>query len=351
MLKLNRRQFSAALASTLGIAPFARPVLAQDGQGVIMLAFPGGTSAAWQTYYVDPFVAETGVDAKIVEMTDPIGWYMGRNEEFNCSIANPVDYTLYEQGLIEPVNVADFPVMQDIPEIYWTPVADGQVLGMPVYQQVYGIAINTDYVEEDEITSWMDLTKSDYKGKVAVGGFADIYEVPWFSKLAGGSEADIEAGLDMYAKVMDNALTVPGSMSQMLQLLERGDVTVAPLYSARAWSSIKSGDSKLKLIFPKEGVPLIPYHLEMSKNGPDLEAAKQFLAFAGSAGPSKKVASEIGYFPVNEKAAFPEDIEEVFGITAEQYREALRPMDYVTIGKNRLELRDRVDQIHANMGR
>lgn len=348
---IDRRRFG-----TLALGALAAPALlgrsaAQSRQGVIMLAFPGGTSAAWKQFYCDPFTAASSIPAQIVEMTDPTSWYMGRGSEFNCSIANPVDYALYQQGKVEAMKIADYPILQKIPEAFWTTVDADHVLGMPVYQQVYGIAINKNHVKPGEITSWLDLAKPEYKGKIGMGGFADIYEVPWFSKITGGSEANQESGLELYEKIAANLLTIPGSMAQMVQLLQRGDVIAAPFYSARVWTLKKAGETAIDMVIPEEGVPLIPYHLQLSSSGPDMEAAREFATFAAGAEPSTKAADALGYFPVNSEAAFPADFEALMGVTPEQWSAKVVPMDYVAIGQTRLEMRDRIDQINANIGK
>lgn len=350
-MQMNRRRFGTMALGALAAPGLARRAAAQSRRGVVMLTFPGGTSAAWKKFYCEPFSAASGIPAQIVEMTDPTSWYMGRGSEFNCSIANPVDYALYQQGKVEAMKIADYPILQKIPEAFWTRVDAEHVLGMPVYQQVYGIAINRNFVKPGEITSWFDLAKPQYKGKVGMGGFTDIYEVPWFSRITGGSETNQESGLELYRKIAANLLTIPGSMAQMVQLLQRGEVIAAPFYSARVWTLKKSGQTAIEMVIPREGVPLIPYHLQLSRSGPDMDAARRFATFSAGAEPAARVADAIGYFPVNREAAFPGDFQALMGVTPEEWAARVVPMDYVAIGKTRLQMRDRIDQINANIGK
>ena len=348
-MQFTRRRFGQLALGAAAAPALARPVFAKSREGVIMLAWPGGTSAAWNEHYLDPFHAKTDIPVKMVEMGDVTPWYMGRGSEFNTVISNPASFRFYQRGKIEPISIADFPVLQKVDKSFWTPVDDDHLLGMPVYQQAYGIAINTDYVAEGEITRWSDLAKPEYKGKTAIGDYAHIYEVPWFAKLNGGDEDNLEPGFEMYREVVANVLTIPGSMSQMMQLLQRGDVIAAPFYSARIWDMIKKGATNIKIVFPEEGVPLLPYHLEMSKAGPDLDAARAFLAYSGGAGPAERVAGALGYFPVNADASYPDDFEAMMGLTVEAYKARLRRLDYVKLSANGTENRDRIDQINAQV--
>ena len=350
-MKLSRRHFGQLALGAAAAPMLTRPAFAQSGEGIIMLAWAGGTSAAWTENYLNPFSKETGIKTKMVEMGDVTPWYMGRGSEFNVVISNPASMRFYEDGKIEPIAIADFPVLDKIDKSFWTYVDEDHLLGMPVYQQAYGIAINTDYVDEGEITSWYDLAKPEYKGKTALGNYAHIYEVPWFATLEGGSETDLKPGFEMYKKVVENVLTIPGSMSQMTQLLQRGDIVAAPFYSARVWDMIKKGATNIKIVIPKEGAPLLPYHIEMSKTGPDLDAARKFLAYSGGAGPAERVAGALGYFPVNEDAAYPAEFEEIMGLPVEEYKSKLRRLDYVTLSKNGRDNRDIIDQINAGVGR
>ena len=123
------------------------------------------------------------------------------------------------------------------------------------------------------------------------------------------------------------------------------------LFSARVWTLKKSGDNTLDFIIPKEGIPLIPYHLQMSKAGPDLEAVLELAKYAGGIEPAQNVADSLGYFPVNDDAKWPADFREIMGVSIDEYKSKLRQMDYIQIGKTRQQVRDQVDQINAKFSR
>ena len=188
----NRRQFTSAGLALAAASFFSGIARSQARKGVILLGFAGGTADAWRRFYAEPFQKQTGIPAKVIEVSDPTPWYIGRGTEFNSSVTSGVDYPLYERGLVEPIKIADFSVLKKIPEIYWTKIDDKLLLGMPVYQGSYGIAINTKFIKPGEITSWFDLTNPKYKGKIAANRFSEVYDIPWFAKISGGSEVNQE---------------------------------------------------------------------------------------------------------------------------------------------------------------
>ncbi len=140
---------------------------------------------------------------------------------------------MQREGLLETFDPADFPAVASTLPAYRLTTPEGRLLGVPVYFQYYGIAVNTDLVTPGQITSWKDLAAPQWKGQIAITRpiYTSIYDLTICAYVEGGNERTIEPGLDLFKRIAANAMTVYSSMAQMNQLLARGEVAAAPYYA------------------------------------------------------------------------------------------------------------------------
>lgn len=150
------------------------------------------------------------------------------------------------------------PNMKLIPDHYWR--EDNKGIGM--YDTPIGILYNTNYVKEPP-TSWADLLKPEYKGKLA------LWDYTWYMPVmlsygAGADEHNIDPGFQQLSEHVDSIHSVYTANDQMKNLIVSGDVWFSPWYTGISSIWIDEG-APLAWAEPKEGTVAFPAYLEIVK--------------------------------------------------------------------------------------
>lgn len=321
---LNRRSVLAGGASLLAAPYIIRPAFAQVKGEIIQANFGGGVATAFQKSYGNTFTAKTGIPFRIVEVPSTETALISNADApiFNSSYHSYSGaMNLYNKGIIEPLAIADYPILQEVPENLLPMVDDKHVAGMPIQFIFYGIAHNKDLSKREDFKSWQGLVDPKWKGQISFTKpvFASLYDVPWYSKMLTGDQKQLDAGIEHYAKVSRNALTAYTSMAQNQQLLERGDVVASAYYSSRIWDLKVSGVDNVDILLPEEGALMIPYVFVIPKNAPHAEAAREFVAFAGTVEPQEATLALTGTMPTNKSAKIDNElIKSRLGVTRDE---------------------------------
>lgn len=353
---ISRRPFLGLFALAGLPATLPMPAIAQSrgSARITMAAFGGGTGEAWKTNWGGPFAAETGIEVRVVEVpsTESALISGARQQQYNASIHSYAGASrLYKMGITEALKISDFPVLQEIPRQHWLMADADHVIGIPTYFQYYGVAFHRGQARAEDFRSWRNLTDAKWRGKLAVTRpvFASLYDLPWLSHVAGGNIAAFDRGLPLFRDIARNALTVYTSMAQMNQLIQRGEVTAAPYYSARIWAAKREGTTDLDMVIPTEGAMMIPYILVVPKNGPFPEAARRFANWSGGAPPVERAAEATGYLPLNSAARLTEGAQRLLGMPIEALNARIMNPDWNVIEAKREEAVALLEQTIAQL--
>ena len=123
-------------------------------------------------------------------------------------------------------------------------------LGVTVFLTGGGISYNPDKIKS--ITSWTDMYRPEYKGRVAMsdGGFMPFAMA---SVADGGDPNDIKRGVDIWAKYKDNIGAWAASEGQRAEMVSSGTMWLTPSYGAWAEQERVKGRT-LKFAAPEEGM-------------------------------------------------------------------------------------------------
>jgi putative spermidine/putrescine transport system substrate-binding protein len=142
---------------------------------------------------------------------------------------------------------------------------------------VSGILYNTDKIKTPP-TSWTDLWKPEYKGRVA------FFDYDWTTNgliptasLNGGSEDNIEPGMKIFAEAAKagHIHSMFTSNSQLQQLLVSGEVWLAPYVRGVALPWAAQG-APIAYAVPKEGQIAFPEGFQMVRgSSPEQQKAAQ----------------------------------------------------------------------------
>ena len=110
-------------------------------------------------------------------------------------------------------------------------------------------------------TSWADLSKSEYAGKLAIGdisGTSGVQLLMALNRLKGGTIENMDAGFDAIKPLAKSSVTLYTQADQITSLFERQEIAMAVWYADRAGSAIDKG-LPLAVAYPKEGaVGILP---------------------------------------------------------------------------------------------
>lgn len=182
-------------------------------------------------------------------------------------------------GLIQKLDHARLP-MQSFSPAYLNPSYDvGNVYTIPFEAGTSSIVVNTDKVPE-AITSWNDLWKPEYKGRIVA--IDDSREIIGATLLTLGYDPNTtdrtqieEAGAKL-KQLMPNVVRWD-SDSPKTELLD-GTADIGVVYSAEALLAQRENPA-MKYVFPKEGPMLWQDNWGIPADSPHEDAAYAFLNY------------------------------------------------------------------------
>jgi putative spermidine/putrescine transport system substrate-binding protein len=164
-----------------------------------------------------------------------------------------------QDGMWLPLNPAKIPNMNDIYPAYRRPGDHG--VGNSI--SPIGIAYNKEKVKTPP-TSWADVwSNPEYKGRVILFDYLWPYTgVIQAAKTAGGNEANLDPGMEIWAKHTDQILALVTSTQQAQNLIARGDawVTIWAKGNVQQWAD---AGVPVEFVVPKEGVIAFPLFFQM----------------------------------------------------------------------------------------
>lgn len=224
---------------------------------------------------------------------------------------SPVAIRAEEEGLTEAISKENIKALGNIDERYLINEHSVPVLGYSV-----AVGYNTDIFKEKgwgAIDSWNDLVNSDYKGMTAFPDVSSNSGFTMFLSLAkanGGGIDNMEPGMvkgkelaaysDTFYK---NSTQIQPAMQQGASVTVQASYTIAGLYDAGV---------PIKMVIPKEGVPLQAIVATVVKNSKNKQAAEDFINFMVTEDSQKQIA-EIAFYPVVKDVKLPEKYDSIIG--------------------------------------
>lgn len=182
---------------------------------------------------------------------------------------------------------------------------------LPYVYGLTGIGVNSAEIDPNQLTSWADLWKPEFKGKVLL--MNDAREVFHIAHLLNGTspnsedEAEIKAAYERLTQLVPNVLVFNSDSPEMPYL--QGEVAVGMQWTGSAHRA-KSENPDLKFIFPKEGAVIWMDNYAIPKNAKNKAAAHKFIDFLLRPESAKEVIETMGFSMPNEnvKALLSEEM-------------------------------------------
>ncbi|WP_341911048.1 extracellular solute-binding protein [Ferrovibrio terrae] len=279
-------QFTRRSVLTMGSAAMAMgamggiPQMARAAGSIVATTYPGSFDEAFKSV-VGPAMAKNSGGGSVsfspLLNVDQIGKIQASRN------APPFDVVLFDEGPLIPAIEADilekFPVEKsksyaDIPEAFRDPRGYAPVITV----QLIGIAYNPKKIKTPP-TSWEDLWKPEYKGRVGITGLGSSLGTAFMveiAKLHGGSETNVEPGFAAIQKLLPNVGAIAPSPGALAALFQQGEIDIAFNY----WNNVALLAAKgvdIAFAKPKSGAVVVRSSAQIVKNNQNSKLVLDYL--------------------------------------------------------------------------
>ncbi|MFF7652324.1 polyamine ABC transporter substrate-binding protein [Streptomyces sp. NPDC007983] len=266
---------------------------------------------------VEPFEKKTGI-----KVTVETGANADRLTKLRVNKANPTTDVVMitdlfaamgqKQGLFEKIDPKKIPNLAKIHDFARS--TDGY--GPAYTYQLLGTLYRTDRFAEPP--TMKDLWDAEHKGKVAVPDMSTSAGMPFLEAVSatyGTGPKDSDAGFEKLSDLKPNVLKYFNRSTELVSLLERGEVDMAPGLDLFAVDPVKSGKPLAWAPFDK-GRYVAANTAQIVKGSGNKAGAEKFIDYLLSADVQEKAAATFDDKPVNKDAELPESIAKVSGKAA-----------------------------------
>lgn len=340
----SRRSFGLGLAAaaTLG----AGGARAQARGSVVTTTYPGGFEEAFRQIVVPGVRRMTGLDLTVTPMLA-----VDQVAKITAARANPpFDVVIFDEGpMLASLNqdiIGKFPSagarhFADLPAEF-RGVDD---FGPVVTVQPVGIAYNPKKVAKP--TSWNDLWKREYKGRVGLTGMQSSLGTAYMceiAKLHGGGEKNFEPAYAKVKELLPNLGALAPSPGALAALFQQGEVDIAPNYY-NAVMILKSKGVDIEFAVPTTGSVAVRTSLHIVKNARNVEGAAAYIDAMLSPDIQGPLMEKPWYFvATSNKVSFPAEMHPIFGTNVTEMMKRSVVLDWAEINKTRPQLIERFNR-------
>jgi putative spermidine/putrescine transport system substrate-binding protein len=180
----------------------------------------------------------------------------------------------------------------------------------PYLVMMFALTWNTKLAKKP--TSFRDLLKPEYKGRVAVPayGWYGIYWLHAFNKVLGGNEDNITPGIQTVAEIVKkNNAIIMENVDHGMKLFEREEIAIAPFWNGRTFALQDRGiPVALEYV---EGSIALGAGFAIMKGTAFSEAAQHFVNDSLDERFQLGMPRLFKYTPTNRSIKLPQDLERV----------------------------------------
>jgi putative spermidine/putrescine transport system substrate-binding protein len=339
-----RRQLlgSALTLSALQLFPNLSHAQARK---LVFATFTGSWEEAHRDVLVPAFKKATGQDMLLDAMlsVDQIAKVTAarNNPPIDVMLHDPGPaLTAIAQDLVEPFPVAGSKNYKDL-------IPEGQdPMGPSMFFQVVGLTYNPDKIKTPP-TSWGDLFKPEYKGRVGMTNLNSTLGTGFLVELArmhGGSEANVEPGFKAIETLKPNLAAVAANPGALAALYQQGQIDISP-GNFNAIQILKARGVPVEFVAPKEGAIAFKTSIHIVKNSPNKALAAQLIDVAISPEvQTKLMQAPYLVVPTNGKVKMEGEIAKVLAKDTAELKKKFVFQDWKKINEQRAAWIDRFNR-------
>lgn len=295
------------LLSSLLTATLALPASAED---LVVAIFGGSFVDNAKKCHAAPFEKATGATVKYVlgssvQTAAKLRATGGRAEFDVTYMDSQIVKQMTAEGLLQPLEPAKIAHWNDLYDVSKDP--GNQWVSLMFAGTT--IAYNTTLVKTPP-TSWADLWKPEYKGKLAIPDISGTSGQQFLiaaARLNGGSLENVTPGFEAIKKLKPNVQMMYTQPDQLIPLFERGDIAIAVWYTDRTGAAASKG-VPVAAAYPKEGAIGIVPTVSIPKGSQKKELAEKYIAVLLSPEGQLCYAQTQFAGPSNKKVKLPPDL-------------------------------------------
>ena len=207
-----------------------------------------------------------------------------------------------------------------------------------------GIVYNPTSVKTPP-TSWLDLWKPEYKGRVGITGLGSSLGAAWMveiAKLHGGSEKNIEPGFEAVRKLLPNVGAVAPNPGALATLFQQGQIDISFNY-LNAILPLAQRGVPIAITRPDSGWVLVRNSLHVIENSKNRDLAYAYVDTALSDEVQAQMAASPNFLaPTNKTVAFSSELQKIAKDNEELAKLTL--IDWKTLNPQRSALIERFNK-------
>lgn len=343
-LPLSRRNILGS-ALTLGAMQLFPGISRAQARKLVFATFTGSWEEAHRAVLVPAFKKVTGQDVLLDPMlsVDQIAKVTAarNNPPIDVMLHDPGPaLTAVAQGLVEPFPHAQSANYKDlIPEAQ-------DPNGPAMFFQVVGITYNPEKIKTPP-TSWADLFKPEYKGRVGITNLNSTLGTGFLVELArmhGGNEGNVEEGFKAIERLKPNLAAVAANPGVLAALFQQGQIDISP-GNFNAIQLLKARGVPVEFVAPKEGAIAFRTQIEIVKNTPHKELAAKLIEVALSPEvQTRLMQAPYLVVPTNSKVKLDGEIARVLVKDVAEMKKKFVFQDWAKINEHRAAWIDRFNR-------
>lgn len=340
----------AGLGACTSQAPSGGSGASQGGR-LVAATYQGNWEDAHRKILVPAFQKATSADVTLVPMfaVDQVARLQAAgaaNPPFDVAILDPGPLITAPKEEILQAFPSDLSKnFKDVLPRYQTSGGSGN-WGPIIGLQFVGIAYNPTKITTPP-TSWADLWKPEYKGRVGITNMSSTLGTGWMveiAKMNGGSEADLEPAFKAIKELLPNIAAVAPNLGALSTLFQQGEIDIAP-HNLSSIALLQSKGVDVDWVIPKEGSYAFGASMHVVKSPQSsVDLATAYIDAALSTEVQTAMA-EAPYFiaPVNKNAPLTGILAEKVASSFDDYEKYIY-QDWETISQNRSEWIERFNK-------
>jgi putative spermidine/putrescine transport system substrate-binding protein len=331
------RRDALSTALTLGALQLVPALSHAQARRLVFATFTG----SWEEAHRDVLVPHFRRNNNNAEMTlDPMLSVDQIAKVTAARNAPPIDVMLHDPGpalvaigqdLVDPFPVASSKHYGDL-------IAEAQdPMGPAIFFQAVGLTYNPEKIKTPP-TSWADLWKPEYKGRVGITNLNSTLGTGWLvevSKMRGGSESNVEPGFKAIQELKPSLAAVAANPGALATLFQQGQIDISP-GNFNAIQILKARGVPVEFVKPKEGTIAFKTTAHVVKNSPNKALAAALIDSAMSPEvQSRLMKSPYLIVPTNTKVAMEGEIQKVLARDHADLKKSFVFQDWKKINEQR----------------
>jgi len=325
-------------------APFIRPARSAE-RAITFLGYSGVFQTSYQTAVIDPFM-KAYPDIKVSYYGLPNSAQMLGTLRAQQA-APQIDVGLFDstfsktgtdEGLIQPLSRDAMPVLADLDPHAFTPGVGGPAVTYDSLTLLYAPS-----AVQPAPDTWRVLWDKKYRGRIAIPGMPDLTGAGLVfvaTHMQGGDyQVPVQSGFKSVAEMAPNVLNWDPKPDPYTFVID-GTADLGVGWNARGQIYTRQNPGRIAAVLPQEGSFLIINTINLIKNSPQPDAAREFVAYALSPAAQQAFADLMFYAPTNTKAALSPETLAHIPVATPEGRSRLFPLDWMQVAA----MRDKLNQ-------